>query len=300
MLQRFIRAAVIGVSLAPIAAAIVGPTPPTHPARPGSINYVEGQASIGITPLTSASVGTVELDRNQFLTTQTGKVEILLLPGVFLRLADNSSLKMISPDLANTEVQLDKGRAMVEVVDIHKENSIRIGEDGASAKLLKKGLYDFDADHNEIRVFKGSVQVTSGSRKTTLDGGQKAVLGGEKLRAVRFESRQYEDEFYRWSGLRSGYLSEASVNVARTYIGTGPGWYGPGWIGVGWYWDPWFGAYTFLPADGIFYGPFGWGFYSPIAVYGSPYIFYGNYPHTFGEFHYPYGHGFPPPGRIRR
>jgi len=24
-------------------------------------------------------------------------------------------------------------------------------------------------------------------------------------------------------------------------------------------------------------------------------VAYGGYPHAFGEFHYPYGHGFPPP-----
>lgn len=280
------------------------PPPAAHVARPGSVNYVEGQASIGTIPLTVGSIGTVELDRNQYLTTQAGKVEILLTPGVFLRLADNSSLKMVSPDLANTEVQLEKGRAMVEVVDIHKENDIRIDQKGIVTKLLKKGLYDFDADHNEIRVFNGSAQVTAGNRKIKLAGEQKIALDDTaKLKARDFEPRQYQDEFYRWCGLRSGYLSEASVDIARTYIGPGPGWYGPGWCGVGWYWDPWFGVYTFLPADGIFYGPFGWGFYSPIAVYRSPFYYYGHYPHGFGEFHYPYGHGFPPavgaPGRRR-
>jgi hypothetical protein len=270
-----------------------GQPPAARPPRPGSINYVEGNASIGTTPLSATSPGNVELDRNQSLTTQAGRVEILLTPGVFLRLADNSSLTMVSPDLANTEVRLDKGRAMVEVIDIRKENNIRIDQGGANTKLLKQGLYDFDADHNEVRVFKGSAEVNAGNRKITPGGNQKVVLGSANLRPVRFESRQYEDDFYRWCGLRSGYLSEASVAAARAYIGPGPGWYGPGWGGWGWYWSPWFGVYTFLPVDGIFWGPFGWGFFSPIAVYRSPFIFYGNYPHHFGEFHYPYGHGFP-------
>ena len=84
-----------------------------HQARPGSINYVEGQASIGPQVLSAASVGAVELGAGQTLTTQAGKVEILLTPGVFLRVADNSSVKMISPNLANTEVELNNGRAIV-------------------------------------------------------------------------------------------------------------------------------------------------------------------------------------------
>ncbi|MGA2713606.1 MAG: hypothetical protein ABSG41_10920 [Bryobacteraceae bacterium] len=78
------------------------------PPRPGSINYLEGQASIGTMPLMPGAVGSVVLERDQTITTLTGKVEILLTPGVFLRVAENSSVKMITPDLANTRIQLDK------------------------------------------------------------------------------------------------------------------------------------------------------------------------------------------------
>jgi len=290
---RFIPGILLG---AMVLAPAWSQNPAAHPPRPGSVNYVEGAASIGTVPVTPNSIGVLELDRGQTLATQAGKVEILLTPGVFFRLADNSSVTMMSPDLANTEVRLDKGRAMVEVVEIRKENNIRIGQAGGETRLLKKGLYDFDADHNEVRVFTGSAKVTAGNRSVTLGSGQKTILTATPVKVLRFERRQYEDEFYRWSGLRSGFLSEASIDVARTYIGPGPGWYGPGWVGWGWYWSPWFGVYTFLPADGVFWGPFGWPFYSPIGVYWSPYVFYGHYPHSFGEFHYPYGHGIPAPG----
>jgi len=272
------------------------------PPRPGNINYLEGQASIGTTTLTPGAVGTAVLEKGQTLTTQTGKVEVLLTPGVFLRVAENSSVKMVSPDLANTRVELEKGRALVEVIQISNENDIRIDQNGVSTKVLKSGLYDFDADHAQVRVFKGKAELYTRDRKVTLTERREVALNGDgKPKPREFEPRQFEDEFYRWSGLRSGYLAEASIDAARVYIGPGPGWYGPGWYGVGWYWDPWFGVWTFIPARGIFYGPFGWGFYSPIAVYRSPFLFYPGYPHRFGEFHSPYGHGFaPPPVRGRR
>ena len=243
------------------------------------------------------------MGKGQSLTTQAGKVEILLTPGVFLRVAENSSVKMISPDLANTEVELDKGRALAEVLDIHKENNIRIDQNDASTQLLKNGLYDFDADHEQIRALKGTAQVRAKGQNIKLTGERELALNaGEKLKAQTFDTRQYEDDFFRWSALRSGYLSEATIDQARLYIGPGPTWYGPGWYGAGWYWDPWFGVWTFIPADGIFYSPFGWGVYSPIFVYRSPFFFYGYYghqPHYFNEFHYPYGHGFEPPGGFR-
>jgi len=287
-------------SLLTLAVSIPASSQRPRMARPGSINYVEGDASIGAQALNANSAGSVDLEKGQTLTTQTGKVEILLTPGVFLRVADNSAVRMVSPDLANTEVAVEKGRASVEVLDIHKENNLRVDIDDVNAKLLNKGLYDFDAEHHQVRVFKGKADVYAGSQKVTLTGERLLTLNtGAKLKAQDFDTRQYEDDFFRWCGLRSGYLSEASVDAARDYIGVGPGWYAPGWYGPGWYWNPYFLCYTFLPLDGIFYSPFGWGFYSPIVVYRSPFFFYGYYGHQFhrfGEFHYPYGHGFEPRG----
>lgn len=271
-----------------------GPRQNARPAQPGSINYVEGQASIDGQPLNEDSAGTAELGRGQTLTTQTGKVEVLLTPGVFLRVGDNSAVKMISPDLADTKVEVDKGEALVEVADISKDNDIRINENGASVQLLKKGLYEFDEDHNQVRVFKGKADVFAKNGKVSLGGNRELALDSSgKMKPHGFDDKEYADELYRWSGLRSGYLAEADADEARLYVNGGPG-----WVGAGWYWDPWFGAYTFIPGDGIFYSPFGWGFYSPFAVWGSPF-FYGGYygrPHRFGDFHEPYGHGFEPHG----
>jgi hypothetical protein len=267
-----------------------------HTARPGAINYVEGEAAIDGQPLNPDAVGSVELQMGQVLTTQAGRVEILLTPGVFLRVADNSALKMVSPDLANTEVELDKGRAIVEVTDISKNNNIRADQSGASTQLLKRGLYDCDAGHSQVRVFKGKADVFANNQKIGLgDNRELTLTAAGKLKAQSFDERQNTDDFYRWSGLRAGYLAEADADTARLYVNGGIG-----WNGAGWYWDPWLRAYTFIPGDGIFYSPLGWGFYSPFAVYGSPF-FYGRYygyghGHYFGEFHEPYGHGFEPRG----
>jgi hypothetical protein len=245
-------------------------------------------------PLTPNSVGAAALDRDQTLTTQAGRVEILLTPGVFLRVGDNSSVRMVSPDLANTRVQLDRGRAFVEVLNIRNENDIRVDQNGASTKILKEGLYDFDADHMQVRVFKGKAETMAGNQKVNIGGDHELVLnGGGKLKSNHFDAKAAEDDFYRWNSLRSGYLSEASVNASESYLGPGPGAYGPGWNGLGWYWDPWFGAYTFLPGSSVFWDPFGWGFYSPGVVYGSPFFYRPGIRHGFGDYHYPYGHGIP-------
>ena len=48
------------------------------PARPGSINYVEGQAAIGSETLSTTAIGSVELGKDQILTTQAGRVSTAL------------------------------------------------------------------------------------------------------------------------------------------------------------------------------------------------------------------------------
>ena len=114
---------------------------------------------MGTKTLDSKSIGTAELQTGQSLATQKGKAEILLTPGVFLRVGNNSSVRMISPSLTDTEVAVDKGHAMIEVAEIHPENNILISEDGTTAKLLKTGLYDFDLRRNQFRVFDGKASV---------------------------------------------------------------------------------------------------------------------------------------------
>jgi len=255
-------------------------------ALPGTLNYVEGQASMGAQALNSKSIGSAELEPGQSLNTAKGKAEVLLTPGVFLRVGANSSIKMISPSLTDTEVGLDKGHAMIEVAEIHRENDLRIRWDGATAQLLKTGLYDFDLNRDQLRVFDGKASVWDGDKHVTVKGGRKLSLASDSsLKAQKFNKKSYEEgDLYRWSSLRSAYLAEANVDAADIYAANGWGPWGFGWWGADWYWDPWFDAYTFIPGNGIFYSPFGWGFYSPWWVDQAPFYGYGSGRHYYHHF----------------
>jgi len=249
------------------AGAVKTATPGANTAIPGMVNYVEGQASMGAQNLTSKSIGRAELQSGQSLQTQKGMAEVLLTPGVFLRLGNDTSVKMISPSLVNTEVQVSRGHAMIEADRVHKANHIYVDQDGTTVRLLKNGLYDFDADQGLFRVFKGQALVQEGDRRVKVKGGHEVSLNSNvKLKAQGFKQKAEEGDLYRFSRLRSDYLAEANAQ-ATVYVTNG-------WTaGPGWWWDPWFHGYTFIPAGGGFYSPFGWGFYSPVAgyPYGGPY-----------------------------
>jgi hypothetical protein len=170
---------------------------------------------------------------------------------------------------------------MLEVDQIYQQNNIRISQPGATTRVVKTGLYDFDAANQQVRVFDGKADVTAGDHETTVKGGHEVALNTDgKIKAQGFDKKDVErsDDLYRWSSLRSEYLSEANVDTARLYVANG--WYGPGWWGPGWYWDPWYSGFTFVPGAGLFYNPFGWGFYSPLLVYRAP-VVAGHVPHAF-------------------
>ena len=263
-----------------------------NPALPGTLNYLEGNASLDGEILNSKSIGSVDLQPGQFLDTRTGKAEVLLTPGVFLRVGDNSSVKMISTSITDTQVAVDRGHAMVEVDEIHPENDIRVTEDNVTTRLLKTGLYDFNANQQVLRVFDGKALVENAARRVTVKGGREVVFSPDsRLKPEKFDKKSYDDgDLYRWSSLRSAYLAEANIDAAGIYAESGWGPWGPGWWGADWYWDPWFGAYTFIPGDGIFYSPFGWGFYSPWWVGEAPFFGYGFF--GFGGYGYGgYGYG---------
>ena len=161
-------------------------------AVPGTLNYVEGQVSLDSQPLNSKSIGEAILEPGQSITTENGKAEVLLTPGVFLRVGSNSAVKMISPSLTNTEIGVEEGEASVEVAEIHKQNDIRIDADGVTTELVKNGYYDFDAAHNQVRVLDGEAVVDDNGRRVTVKGGHELALNQESTKPQGFDKKAYE------------------------------------------------------------------------------------------------------------
>jgi FecR protein len=237
---------------------------------PGTLNYEEGSVSLNGQGLTAASIGKTSVGENQVLTTAQGKAEMLLTPGVFLRLGENSSVRMLSPNLTDTRVALLRGEATVEVTELFKENDIQVAVGGFNTKLLKRGLYEFNADHPQVAVYDGEASVATNDKQVNVKQGHEAQLTGA-VQQAKFDRKTQQDQLYAWSNLRSEYEAQASAESAQiVYAGGGPYWYGPGW-----YWNPWWDAYGFLPGDGILYSPFGWPFFSPGYAFYAPGFFRG-------------------------
>ncbi|HEV3332509.1 MAG TPA: FecR domain-containing protein [Bryobacteraceae bacterium] len=249
--------------------------------RPGAVNYVEGNVTLDGRALNAKSIGSTEVGHGDVIQTGQGKAEILLIPGAFIRLDDNSALQMVSPELTNTQVQLKSGRAVVEVDQIEKENHLAILDNGISTTLEKQGIYQFDANPASVAVYDGKAVAQIDDKGIEVGKGKRLVLTAGIRKPEKFD-REQTGELYAWSKLRSGYMAEANASSAQTIIVNSPGWY----YGTGWYWNPWFDSWAFVPGAGYLYSPFGFGFYSPAFVY------YGGWGGYWGGGYWRGYHGF--------
>jgi len=239
-------------------------------ARPGTVNYAEGSVNLDGQAIGAKALGSTEVGPGQVLQTAAGKAEMLLTPGVYLRLGDNSAVRMVSPSLLDTRVELLRGEANLEVDLLAKENRLDVLDAGARIHIEKTGIYSLAANPPLVAVYDGKAQVVEGDRSVELTKGREvAIQPNAALKAQKFD-RGRQDPLYAWSKLRSQYQADANAESARmVVVNNYPGW----WAGTGWYWNPWYGTWAFVPGAGYFANPWGFGFYSPayIGVYGAPF-----------------------------
>lgn len=249
------------------------PQPPPAVVGPGTINYVEGQVSLGDEALSQSSVGTITVEPGQALTTADGYVELLLTPGAFLRVGHASEVRMQSAGLADTTLNLVHGSAMLEVDQMIKGTHLAVAMNGTTTQIENKGLYSFDTTRQGVSVLDGKATVIQGSHSQTLGKHNQVLLASDRPQKKRsFDEKAIETEpLYVWSKARSEDESRANEVAA-----TNPTSYAA--ANTGWFWDPYAGFYGFWPADGFLYSPFGWGFYSPLyfGYYGGGYGWYGH------------------------
>jgi hypothetical protein len=228
-------------------------------ARSGLVNFVAGDVQLEGQPVKLDGAIFPNVKVGQILSTRLGHAEVLLTPGVFLRLDKNTSFRMVSDKLTDTQVEILRGSAMVEADEMLKDNRIAVKLGDSDTLLVKTGLYHFNAEAGQIRTFTGKAQVSDGSHSTELKGGR-TLLVGSSLTADKFNKNKSKDELYAWSAQRDYLLERANISSARTHNSKG--------LSASlWSWNPGYGMFTFLPSAGYVYSPFGMYWYSPASVW---------------------------------
>jgi len=277
-------------------------------ARSGTVHYFEGAATIDGKTIEAQKGRFSQLADGSTLTTGQGRVEILLTPGVFLRVGENTSVKMLDSRLLSTRVEFLSGTAMLEADDPEvsiKDPAVTIVYGEYQIQPVKYGLFEFFSEPSQLKVFKGEADVVVAGNHTTVKEGR--MLGfSPTLTTEKFDVKA-ADELYFWTRDRAAYVSAANVASARSANANGfapsSGGYGfGGYHGGSWYYNTYLDMFTFLPyGRNIYWSPFGYGFFSPYSIYayyqpGGYYWNGGGAPRNGGSA----GQPITSPGRIPR
>jgi hypothetical protein len=244
-------------------------------AKAGGINAVTGRAKVhlrGGSDWQQLSV-TDDLEAGDMVRTERGgRVEMLLNPGSYLRLGENSEFELVNSSLDNLEVRLLRGTAIVEATGADDvELMINISTPHTKMAIVRHGLYRLNVipdDATELIVRKGRVMLNDDSH-TKVKGGNKIVITAttQSVAKLTSEDKKLADDTDLWSKERGKLLAQANQRINNRTLSTAFNSFGRAdWLfhsyhGSGfWFFDSLSRCYTFLP----FY--YGWG-----SPYGSTY-----------------------------
>jgi hypothetical protein len=241
--------------------------------KAGGVNAVTGQADVhsrGESDWQQLMI-TDDLDAgDRVRTAYDGRVEILLNPGSYLRVGGNSEVELSDNTLANLEVRLLRGTAIVEATGADGvELNINISTPHTKLAIVRQGLYRLSVipgDATELIVRKGRVILSDSHTK--VKGGDKVVFSATAVSVAKL-SKEEKKSIDRegidvWSKDRAKTLAKANNRITGRMINsafvsfrdTDPFSHRQGL----WFFNSLVGCYTFLP---YFYG---WG-----SPYGSSY-----------------------------
>src|SRR5579863_10434411 len=99
---------------------------PVISAKSGMIAKVQGSVFLDDKAVEDSATHFPDVKEKQVVRTEDGLAEILLTPGVFLRMGEHSSIRMVSNRLIDTRVELLTGTAVVESDDVVKDTNTTI------------------------------------------------------------------------------------------------------------------------------------------------------------------------------
>jgi hypothetical protein len=240
-------------------------------ARAGGINAITGDASVSSRRDASdwqQLMITDDLNSgDRVRTASDGRVEILLNPGSYLRLGGNSEVELLDNSLANLEVRLLRGTAIVEATGADGlELNIGISTPHTRLAIVRQGLYRLNVvpeDATELIVRKGRVILSDSHTK--VKGGNKVVFSATNVSVAKLtkEEKKNKDDVETWSKNRAETLAKANRKITDRMLNSAFASYRDPFnsrsFGL-WFFIAHLGCYTFLP---YFYG---WG-----SPYGSSY-----------------------------
>jgi hypothetical protein len=138
--------------------------------RSGVVHFFEGNVYLDNQPLESHLGKFSTVPRGGELRAVDGHAEVLLTPGVFVRIGERSAIRMVDNELSHTRVELLKGSAVVDSAKPISGTSVTLIYGSWSVRFLEHGLYRVDSDPPRLWVLQGRAEVCDDRHESRLVG----------------------------------------------------------------------------------------------------------------------------------
>lgn len=192
-------------------------------AQAGGINFVSGNVTVQRLGERRPRALTLSdnLQTGDSVTTGAGgRVEVLLNPGSYMRVDENSEFELTSASLDNLLVKIVSGSAVLEVLGAPgMELALGINTPQAETLIIKGGVYRFNVLPNEtteILIRKGRL-LYGKSQAATIKDGQKVLIGRAGVQVAKLNKKD-QDTLDVWSKERGQTLARANRRLERNSL----------------------------------------------------------------------------------
>ena len=253
-------------------------------AKAGGVNTVVGRVLVsreGQTLQLLTATDNLAAD-DKVTTASSSNAEILLNPGSYFRLGENSQFQFEDISLDHLRLRLLKGSAIIEATGVaDMDLGIKVATEHGEFTIVRSGVYRIDVRPGfaELAVSKG--RASFGPNKTDVVKGGKVVTLTNGIATVA-KLNKNKDAFDAWSKQRAELLARANARLMnRTfngYLASFSGW-------DSWFWGPRrFGVWTFSQRAGCYtFLPFYYGWSSPYGHYYGSYYWRGGCCGSYGN-----------------
>jgi hypothetical protein len=179
--------------------------------RSGLLNYSEGAVFINNQPVKQQAGAYPSLQDGSDLLTQNGRAELLLTPSAYLRIGQNSAVRMRSNKLTDTKVELLYGSAMLDSTEALENCAITLIFKDRQIKISKPGKYRIDSEPPQFRVFQGTAEVDGAGAPVKLLADQIVPLDGATI--VKRFTEGSDDLLDIWSDERHFMIASSLSNA---------------------------------------------------------------------------------------
>lgn len=180
----------------------------------GVVNFFDGSVSIDGQTLEQKFGRFDEIKPGSELRTDQGRAEVLLTPGVLLRVDEHTAIRMVSNKLTDTRLELISGSAALDSRNAAPGAPVLIAYKDYQMRFERSGRYRFDSLPAELRVDEGEADVTSRGKTAAVQAGQ--VLPFSTPFTARATSQKDEDGLDRWDQDRSTSIAADNKSAAAS------------------------------------------------------------------------------------